>query len=493
MNPPALPAPLRQSRVALVAAVAALALRLPGHLGSGLWFDEIRTLVEVGRAPLAAVVTDFASDNHHPLYSLCAWLSLHALGESAWALRLPAVLFGALSVGAFHLYAARVVRRGEALFATALLATSYHHVWFSQNARGYTMLLFFTLAATLAFDRLVEVGDRRAVAPYAGALALAIYTHLSAVFLVLGHLAALAARRRAIADSTAAAAPWRLPLAAVALGCGLAGLLYAPMARDVYEFFAFPTGAASSATATGEAVARSVWSSPAWALGAAAASLGLGAAGGVLLALAAALVVRGAIDFARRQLWRILAWAVPGTALAVVLVALGRNLWPRFFFFLAGFGLLVFVRGLERLGARLLPAGGRAATIAALALLVAWTALLPRAYALPKQDFEGARDFLERTRRPGEAVATTGVAMLPYSAYYETDYVEVESVAALDALAAASAGVYVVSTLPEYLNSRNPELAAAIATRGREIARFRGGVGDGDVVVLRLGPAAGGP
>lgn len=485
--------PFARSRGWIVLAVVAvaLALRLPGHLGSGLWFDEIATLVSVGRAPLAAVVGDFSSDNHHPLYSLLAWFSLHAFGESAWALRLPAVLFGALSVGMLYLYAGRVGARGEALFAAALLATSYHHVWFSQNARGYTMLLFFALAASYAFERLVEAGDRLALALYVAAVALAVYTHLTAAFLVAGHLAALVVHRRSHRSTPLAGSRWRLPLTAVALAAAAAALLYAPMAREAIDVFARKAAeGAEAAQAATAGAAADPWRSPRWALEAVLASLGLGTAGLAVIAAAAALLAMGAIDLARRQSWRLVGWVVPAAALAVVLLALGRNLWPRFFFFLAGFVLIVLVRGLKRLGAAILPAGGRAAAIAAVALVAVWSALLPRAYALPKQDFEGARDFLAQAREPGEAVATIGLATMPYRRYYATDYVEVESIADLDALSASSTGVYVVSTLPLYLVSRSPELAAAVASRGREVARFRGGVGDGDVVVLRLADAA---
>ena len=138
--------------------LAALLLRLPGHLDSGLWFDEIWLLVESVRVPFATLFTAFESDNNHPLYSVLAWMSVETLGERAWSLRLPAVLFGAASIGMTWRFALLVTDRWEAALATALLALSYHHVWFSQNARGYTMLLFFTVAATHFLLRTFERG-----------------------------------------------------------------------------------------------------------------------------------------------------------------------------------------------------------------------------------------------------------------------------------------------------------------------------------------------
>ena len=44
------------------------------------------------------------------------------------------------------------------------MATSYHHIWFSQNARGYTMIGFFALASTWL---LLKAGETRRPRDYA--------------------------------------------------------------------------------------------------------------------------------------------------------------------------------------------------------------------------------------------------------------------------------------------------------------------------------------
>ena len=61
------------------------------------------------------------------------------------------------------------------LAAAGLLTVSYHHVWFSQNARAYTALLFFTLIATtlcLRMCRAPLVANRRTTLVYAGVMTL---------------------------------------------------------------------------------------------------------------------------------------------------------------------------------------------------------------------------------------------------------------------------------------------------------------------------------
>ena len=70
-----------------------LGLRL-WSLDSGLWLDEIFMLLDYGRAGLGEVATSFPTQNQHMLYSLLIHIPLSLWGESAWAIRLPAVVFG---------------------------------------------------------------------------------------------------------------------------------------------------------------------------------------------------------------------------------------------------------------------------------------------------------------------------------------------------------------------------------------------------------------
>jgi uncharacterized membrane protein len=125
------------------------------RLPNGLWFDEIQTLVDYVRLPMGHILTTYNSQNQHLFYSVLAGATTGIFGESAATLRLPAAVFGVASLAAMYFFARMVTGRIESLLATALLTFSYHHVWFSQNARGYTGLLLFTLLASGFFVRLV--------------------------------------------------------------------------------------------------------------------------------------------------------------------------------------------------------------------------------------------------------------------------------------------------------------------------------------------------
>ena len=160
-------------------------------LNSGLWYDEIYSLVVSSRPPLREILTTYCGDIQHPLYSSLVHVSIVALGESAWTVRLPAVIFGVATIPLLFLVGRAVSTVHEGLLAAAFLTLSYHHVWFSQNARGYSALLFWTLLCTLLIYRGLEIRHRPLLLVYAVAAALGAYTHPTFVFIVVGHAAAI--------------------------------------------------------------------------------------------------------------------------------------------------------------------------------------------------------------------------------------------------------------------------------------------------------------
>ena len=115
------------------------------------------------------------------------------LGDSAWALRLHAVIFGTLSIWIFYrlarfLFADRVAQYATVLFAFYPLA--YHY---SQEARPYALLMFLTL---LSYDLLLRqlYGKNRRPQGWmliAGVLALLLYTSFLGALIVGAQLACL--------------------------------------------------------------------------------------------------------------------------------------------------------------------------------------------------------------------------------------------------------------------------------------------------------------
>jgi mannosyltransferase len=473
----------RRSAIAALAALTllAVALRSVGITG-GLWLDEILTLVESVRHPLTRIVTTFPGNNQHTLYSVLAHLSVQAFGEQPWSLRLPALAFGAATPAMLYLFAREFTGRLEALLDALLIAVSYHHVWFSQNARGYTALAFFALLSSWLLLRGLRRGSIADFVGYAVACALGAYTHLTMVFLVLGQAAACALRLGPPVDRVALAR-WRLPLVGFALAGGITLALYAPLLLDVQRFFLTRTMPPDVAT-------------PAWAGKAllAGLQLGLGAAAGALAG--ALLLLVGLWSYYRQSRFLAGLFVLPGLFTVAAVLALRQPIFPRFLFFLSGFGVLIVVRGAIETGAWLSgkrKEGSAPVTLPALALVAAMTAAaaasLPFDYRYPKQDFEGAMRFVDMRRGAGEPVVTAGGAVYPFLEYYRRDWPGIRSAGALRDVRARGERVWMIYTLAEYIEADAPDLMRTLRDDCLVAEVFRGTVAGGDVTVCTLAPA----
>lgn len=466
--------------------MAGTALRIHG-LDSGLWYDEIVTLVESVRLPLATIVTHYPSNNDHPFYSVLARLATVAFGEQAWSVRLPAVVFGVAALPALYVLGAGVTSRFEALAAVTLLAVSYHHVWFSQNARGYTILLFCAVLTTHLLLRGLRDARRSAYIGYAVLSAVGAYTHLTMVLVVLGqamvvagHILARRGRRLTLRD-----------VLDPALGVGLAGLLtlllYLPFLVEVKAFFGRKSVGAPVATAG-------------WAVWETVRGLQLGYTMGGAIVLGGLLFLAGCWSYLRQSPTVLALFLLPGGVLFGVAVLLKRPTFPRFFFFLAGFALLIVVRGAvtvaealgRRLSGRLLGEYPRSVVPAAFVAgaIVVSVLALPAGYRHPKQDYERALRFVEASAGARDAVVVAGGGTAyPYQKYYARPWKRLASADELVAARRQHENVWLLYTFTRYIEMLEPELMSAIVAHCPTVKTFPGTIAGGGIVVSKCGAA----
>ena len=443
------------------------------RLGEGLWFDEIQTLVEYVRLPLGSIVTTYDSQNQHLFYTLLAKFSTLALGEGAFSLRLPAALLGVASLWAMYRFAREIVPAGEAFLATLILTVSYHHVWFSQNARGYTGLLLGTLVGTWALWRLLS--EPRAggawIALYAISMALAAYTHVTAALVSAAHLVIVAT----LAVIHRKTGGWRRPAFALALSAGIGLVLYSPVLGQFIGTLLAPSPDAASTE----------WQHPLWLLAETASGLARGLPGGWIgLVLGAGVAGTGVVSFARRSPPLLALMVLPGVLTAAIMVGLGHNLWPRFFFFSAGFGVLIAVRGVYALAELVFHRHGPTTATIVLALVAAASALsVPGAWG-PKQDYGGAASYIGKHRGPGDAIYTADLTFYPFNRYLGENWPELAGAEALVTAERQHPRTWVLYTFPIRLAAVMPEVWERLQASYDTAAVFPGTVGGGDIVVM---------
>jgi mannosyltransferase len=200
----------------IVAALVGLAavLRFYGIGHQGFWFDEANTaqLVQFSPGKMLGLIPQ--SESTPPLYYCVAWVWARVFGHSEAGLRSLSAVAGVLVVPVAYATAAKLIGRHAGLIAAALTACSPLLIWYSQEARSYSMLVLLTALSLLAFVHARDAPTPRLLALWVIASGLALATHYFAVMAVAPEAAwLLVEHRRAPAV--------RVALAIVAV-CGLA-------------------------------------------------------------------------------------------------------------------------------------------------------------------------------------------------------------------------------------------------------------------------------
>lgn len=213
--------------VGLLTLVAAL-LRLPALGEQSLWYDEAATWQQVNGS-FFKLVSDTLSDNYPPLYNLLTWPLVQLFGDAEWVLRLPASLLGIATVPMIYLLGARLGGRATGLIAALFLTLSGFHVWYSQEARMYSLLAF--AATTYAWVLLryldLQTPSRRNWLIASGAILLFTHPYGPLTWLCLGFGALLAPPRPAAGADARKLIKYHLISAAIFFPWGVALLVHA--------------------------------------------------------------------------------------------------------------------------------------------------------------------------------------------------------------------------------------------------------------------------
>jgi 4-amino-4-deoxy-L-arabinose transferase-like glycosyltransferase len=116
------------------------------------------------------------------------WLHL---GQSEVWVRLPAAIFGIASIPLIYLVARKLVGVGPALASAAILAFSPTHVYYSQEARSYTVTILLVLVSSWFFVQAVEQNREADWALWTVFGVLAVYSHYFASLVLVAQACSL--------------------------------------------------------------------------------------------------------------------------------------------------------------------------------------------------------------------------------------------------------------------------------------------------------------
>jgi hypothetical protein len=160
-----------------------LLLRI-AQINESLWLDELHTAWTVSGG-LADIPHRAAMGNYSPIFFLLPWATIHTLGTSELALRLPSLVPGALLIPlAYYAVVRWTGSRAAGLLAAWIVAMDATFIFYAQEARPYALIQFLGLVHILVFWSVLQTptwGRRAALVLIA---ALLFYLHYTALLIV---------------------------------------------------------------------------------------------------------------------------------------------------------------------------------------------------------------------------------------------------------------------------------------------------------------------
>lgn len=129
--------------------LSALALRLLALGASLLWYDEAFT-TQIVRLPFFRMLETIRGDVHPPLWYAIEFVMDRLGGNGPFVMRLPSAFFGAAAVVELHQLVKRLAGDTPARSAGILMAAMPGQLYYSQEARMYSLLTLLVLLGARA-------------------------------------------------------------------------------------------------------------------------------------------------------------------------------------------------------------------------------------------------------------------------------------------------------------------------------------------------------
>ncbi len=136
-----------------VITVIGLSLRIFRLGYHDLWYDEAKSALFMslwydGGSSISFLHKIFVLTNHPPLFYSILHLFMRFFGHSEFVIRFPAMIFSTASIPLIYYLGKKLFGPIAALLATCLMAFSPFQLWYAQEARPYSMMLFFGLLSS---------------------------------------------------------------------------------------------------------------------------------------------------------------------------------------------------------------------------------------------------------------------------------------------------------------------------------------------------------
>ena len=155
------------------------------HLGrESLWLDE-GAAVRTAQLSPGEMINDIRGNYHPPLYFciLHGWIAITS--NSGFSVRLLSALLGTFSIFIIYMVGRLLFDRPTGIIAASLLSLSRFNIFYSQEARMYSLLTLLTLLSMYYFIRLQRRNSRLDKVGYILFSLCLMYTHNIGLFIIV--------------------------------------------------------------------------------------------------------------------------------------------------------------------------------------------------------------------------------------------------------------------------------------------------------------------
>ena len=170
--------------VLLALVLTAFALRVDHLDFQSLWRDEVDAITFATRA-LPKVLSTFAKPRENgPLYFLLLrpWIAL--TGDSEFSVRFFSLAFGILAIPLAHALGRRWLSPLGSILGALLMTFSPYLIWYSQEAKMYTLITFLTMFSLYLYMEALSRGRWPYWTAYVMVTSFCLYTHILAALII---------------------------------------------------------------------------------------------------------------------------------------------------------------------------------------------------------------------------------------------------------------------------------------------------------------------
>lgn len=168
---------LKAGHLLILILFAAFALRIWGIGKESFWLDEAITARQ-SSFDINTSLSMIKEDTHFPLYAaiMAAWAGIFGISEIS--LRFPSLIFNLISVCIIYLIGKKLFSVKAGLIASLIMCISPASIYYSQEARLYALFLMLTLLSFYFYLRLLEKISILNIFFYVLFTEMMIYTHI---------------------------------------------------------------------------------------------------------------------------------------------------------------------------------------------------------------------------------------------------------------------------------------------------------------------------